>query len=224
MGISDWPESERPRERLLNHGASHLSDAELLAIFLRTGVSGISAVELARELLGHFGGLRELILADKESFCQYRGLGVAKYVQLQACIELVRRYMKERLVRDHQITNPELARDFFRAALRDRQEEVFVCTYLDTANRVIQFEEVFCGTIDRASIYPRELVKRILHHNASAVIVGHNHPSGLAEPSEDDIAITQILVKALDLIDVRLLDHLVVGDHQVVSFAERGLL
>jgi len=224
MPITDWPASERPRERLLAQGAAALSEAELLAIFLRTGVTGRSAVDLARELLEAFGGLRPLLAADRESFCARPGLGTAKFVQLQAVLEMGRRHLDEELLRGEALTSPAATRRYLRACLRDRPHEVFACLYLDNRHRVLAFEELFRGTIDGASVYPREVVKAALRHNAAAVILAHNHPSGVAEPSRADTRLTERLRDALGLVDVRVLDHVIVGDGEPLSFAERGLL
>jgi DNA repair protein RadC len=223
MAITDWPRAERPRERLLARGAAALSDAELLAIFLRTGVAGKTAVDLARGLLAEFGGLRALLQADQPSFCAGSGLGEAKYALLQAVMEMARRHLFETLQSGPVLTRPEDTRRFLQARLRDHPHEVFGCLYLDNRHRVIAFEELFRGTLDGASVHPREVVKRVLHHNAAAVIFAHNHPSGVAEPSRADEHITQRLKDALALIDVRVLDHIVVGDGSV-SLADRGLL
>lgn len=224
MAITDWPATERPREKLLSQGPAALSDAELLAIFLRTGVPGKTAVDLARELLCEFAGLRPLLEADLASFCRVRGLGKAKYVQLQATLEIGRRHLLATLRRGDPLTSPDATRHYLSARLRDCPREVFGCLFLDTRHRVIAFEELFQGTIDGASVYPREVVKRALAHNAAAAILTHNHPSGVAEPSRADEQITRRLKEALALVDVRVLDHMIVGDGQVVSLAERGLL
>ncbi len=223
MAISDWPEPERPREKLLARGAEALSDAELLAIFLRTGVAGKTAVDLARELLASFGGLRALLSADQAAFCAANGLGKAKYAQLQAILEMGRRHLQESLQRGESLTSPAMTRRFLVARLRDNPSEVFACLFLDNRHRLIAYEELFRGTIDGASVHPREVVKRALHFNAAAVILAHNHPSGLAEPSQADERITQQLKDALSLVDIRVIDHIVIGD-DVVSFAELGLL
>jgi DNA repair protein RadC len=224
MGIKDWPVKERPREKLLAGGPSSLSDAELLAVFLRTGVPGKTALDVSRALLKDFGSLTGILTASLEVFCQQPGLGPGKYVQLKAVLELARRYMSEKLAESDALTNSDLTRDYLRARMRDYQHEVFACLYLDNQHRVMAMEELFQGTIDGAAVYPREVVKRCLHNNAAAVIFAHNHPSGLAEPSHADIAITNRLKTALNTIDVRVLDHVVVGRADVVSFAERGLL
>ncbi len=223
MAITDWPAAERPREKLLQRGAQALSDAELLAIFLRTGMRGKSAVDLARELLASAGGLRALLELDRDAFCAHPGMGEAKYVQLQAVLEMGRRHLQERLARGEAFTDPALARDYARQRLRDYPYEVFACLFLDNRHRLLAFEELFRGTIDGASVHPREVVRRALQHNAAAVILAHNHPSGVAEPSQADRHITERLRDALGLVDVRVLDHIVVGD-EAVSFAERGLL
>ncbi|WP_455234657.1 RadC family protein [Thiogranum longum] len=224
MPITDWPPAERPREKLLSLGAAALSDAELLAIFLRTGVAGQNAIQLARGLISEYGGLRTLLQLERERFCATRGLGDAKYVQLQAALELARRHFKESLTRSDVLENPTQTSRYLSIRLRDYPYEVFACLFLDTRHRVIAFEELFKGTIDGASVYPREVVRRALQHNAAAVILAHNHPSGVAEPSDADRRITRRLSDALGLIDVKVLDHLVIGDPGAVSFAERGWL
>jgi DNA repair protein RadC len=224
MSIVSWPVNERPREKLVARGAHTLSDAELLAIFLHTGVNGHTAVDLARRLLHRFGGLRQLSNADRKVICNEPGIGLGKYVQLQAALEFGRRYFAAELPRGSGLTSPSQARTFLRAQLRDRPHEVFCCLYLDTRHRVLEFEEMFRGTIDGASVHPREVVKAALARNAAAVIIAHNHPSGVAEPSAADEALTQRLKQALALVDIRLLDHFVVGDTEVVSLSERGLV
>ena len=222
MAISDWPEMERPREKLLTHGAQVLSDAELLAIFLRTGVKGKSAVDLARELLSDFGNLRSLLTADLNTFCQSHGLGSAKFAQLQAVLEMAKRHLAQELERGDALTSPQLTQRYLLSQLRDRSHEVFACLFLDNQHRVIRYQELFHGTLDGAAVYPREVVKQALSVGAAAVILAHNHPSGVAEPSRSDRAITDRLSEALGLMDIRVLDHLVVGDGYCVSFAERG--
>ncbi|MGH1536677.1 MAG: RadC family protein [Gammaproteobacteria bacterium] len=223
MAISDWPVGERPRERLLAQGASALSDAELLAIFLRTGVKGKSAVDLARELLTELGGLRGLLSTDLKTFCQAKGLGEAKYAQLQACLEMSRRYLRESLEREGPLSNPEEAKQFLLMRMRDYDKEVFACLFLDTKNRVIEFEELFVGSLHSAEVHPREVVKQALKHNANAIIFAHNHPSGDSTPSHADIEITYTLRDALALMDIKALDHLIIGNN-VVSLAEQGHL
>ena len=224
MAISDWPVDERPREKLLKRGPDALSDAELLAIFLRTGVSGMSAVDLARELLTEYGSLRRLLAAEQRRFCTSHGLGIAKYAQLQAVLEMSRRHLREELARGDAITCPQQTRDYLQSRLSGYPQEVFACLFLDNRHRVIEYEELFRGTIDGASVHPREVVRRAIVHNAAAIILAHNHPSGVAEPSHSDSRITLRLKEALALIDVRVLDHIVVGSGEAVSMAERGLM
>ena len=224
MSMRDWPESERPREKLLNQGPTALSEAELLAILLRTGMQGVSALDLARNLLVQFGSLRGLLSAEQDRVCRAPGLGPARYASLQAALELARRHYQELMRTGSPLANPRATREFLRMRLRDLPYEVFGCVYLDNRHRVIAFEELFRGTIDGASVHPREVVKCALARNAAAVILVHNHPSGLAEPSQADELITRRLKDALALVDIRVLDHLVVGDAICESFAERGLL
>ena len=224
MSIVDWPEGERPREKLLARGAAALSDAELLAIFLRTGVTGKSAVDLARELLGKYGSLTRLCAASPEDFCKVRGMGPAKYVQLQAVLEMSRRALQEELQNGDTLNSPRVVRDYLRLLLAGRSQEVFLVLFLDTQHRVIASEELFHGTLSQTSVYPREVVKRALARNAAAVIFAHNHPSGVTEPSGADQLLTGALKQALALVDVRVLDHFVVAGGQILSFAERGLL
>jgi DNA repair protein RadC len=224
MAIRDWPIDERPREKLLEKGAPALSDAELLAILLRTGTPGHSALDLARDVLNNFRSLRKLIAADRQRFCAEPGLGPARFAELQAVIEISRRQLAESLRAGPSLGSPRATCDFLSAKLRDLEHEVFCCLYLDKRHRLIQFEELFRGTIDGASVHPREIVKLALQRNAAAVIVAHNHPSGIAEPSHADELITQRVKEALALVDIRLLDHIIVGDGVSVSLAERGLL
>lgn len=225
MSIADWPNEERPREKLLLRGPDSLSDAELLAIFLRTGIKGKTAVDLARDLLLEFGSLRALLEADFERFQRSPGLGSAKYASLQAVLEMARRHLRQELSRSDALTSPELTRRFLAATLRGYAYEVFACLLLDNQHRVIGFEELFRGTIDGASVYPREVVKLALDRNAAALIFAHNHPSGVAEPSEADKFITGRLKQALGLLDIRVLDHFIVGDGlNAFSFAEHGLI
>ena len=223
MAISDWPPGERPRERLLASGAAALTDAELLAVLLRTGVAGKSAVQLARELLARFGSVGRLLGAGK-SLLEIKGLGAAKSAQLSAAVELARRSLREELASGTALTSPGGVRDYLRLALGGREHEVFVCLWLDAQHRVLKFEELFRGTLTQTSVYPREVVKRALHFNAAALIFAHNHPSGVAEPSRSDEALTQALKQALALVDVKVLDHFVIGGGTAMSFAERGLL
>jgi len=224
MAITDWPAGERPREKLLQKGAAALSDAELLAIFLRTGVAGKSAVDLARELLNRFGNLTQLVGASQADFCETKGMGEAKFVQLQAAFEMSRRALKEEMQRGDALNSPGAVSDYLQLLLGAKQQEVFMALFLDTQHRVIASEELFHGTLSQASVYPREVVKRALAHNAAAVILAHNHPSGVAEPSQSDRMLTDALKQALDLVEVRVLDHFIVTAGQTLSFAEKGLL
>ncbi|RJS93977.1 DNA repair protein RadC [Salinisphaera sp. Q1T1-3] len=224
MAISDWPASERPREKLLDRGAAALSDAELLAIFLRTGVAGQSAVDLSRQLLSDYGSLAALLSADRRRFVATHGLGTAKFAQLQAVLEMARRHAGERFRERDVLSDPQATRDYLALHMADSEHEVFACLFLDNRNRVIAFEPMFRGTIDAAAVYPREVVKAALRHNAAALILAHNHPSGLAEPSQADRDITHRLVDALKLVDIRVLDHLVIAKQGTTSLAERGLM
>lgn len=224
MSISHWPEAERPREKLLLQGATALSDAELLAIFLRTGVKGKSAVDLARDLLITFGSLRALLESDQKAFCAAHGLGPAKYVQLQAVLEMSRRHLQASIEKGDAMERPEQVKNYLVSQLRHYQREVFACLFLDNKHRVLKYEPLFFGTINAAAVYPREVVAKALEYNAAAVILAHNHPSGVAEPSMADQHITERLKNALEMIEVRVLDHMIVGDLETVSFAERGLL
>ncbi len=224
MSIRNWLPSERPREKLMEHGAQSLSNAELLAVFLGTGRRGGTAVDLAHQLLAQFGSLRELLCAERHQALAGDGLGPARYCLLQAALELARRHYRETLQTGPALDSPDSARGFLLAQLRDRPYEVFCCLHLNTRHQLIAFEELFRGTIDGASVHPREVVKSALARNAAAVILAHNHPSGVAEPSHADELITQRLRDALALVDVRVLDHVIVGDGRCMSFAERGLL
>lgn len=224
MSISDWPEGERPREKLLARGAAALSDAELLAIALRTGVRGKSAVDLARELLTRFDGLRGLLRATQKDFCSAKGLGQAKYVQMHAAVEMARRHLEQEIRERTVLSDPAATRRYLSAWLRDRDHEVFAALFLDNQHRLLAAEELSHGTLDAASVYPREVVKRALQLGAAALIFAHNHPSGIAEPSTADRLLTDKLKQALALVDVRVLDHFVVGEGAPVSLAERGWL
>jgi DNA repair protein RadC len=221
MPITEWPHQDRPREKLWSRGAASLTDAELLAIFLRTGIAGSTAVDLSRDLLARFGGLRGLLRAPPDEFCTLRGLGRAKYVQLQAVLEIGRRHLAESMPDRAALKDPSAVRRLLQARLRDRDHETFAALFLDNQHRIIAFEELSQGTIDGASVYPREVIKAALKRGAAAVIFAHNHPSGVAEPSAADRALTERLKAALAQVDIRVLDHFVVGE-QVVSFAERG--
>lgn len=222
MAISDWPLAERPRERLLSQGAGVLSDAELLAVFLRTGVRGRSAIEVARDLLDRSGGLGGLFRAPDT--LQAKGLGPAKRAQLRAVLEVARRCLSEDLKAGAALTSPGAVRDYLRLLLGDRPHEVFVCLWLDAQHRVLESRELFRGTLTQTSVYPREVVKAALSANAAAVIFAHNHPSGVAQPSQADELLTRNLRDALALVEVKVLDHFIVAGREALSFAERGLL
>ena len=224
MRIADWPADDRPREKLIAKGPEALSDAELLAILFRTGVKGRSAVDLAREALGRCGSLSGLLNADRELFGVIPGLGDAKYAQVQAVLEMSRRALRETLDRGVALSSPQTVRDYLRLKLQGKAHEIFVAVFLDAQNRALAVEELFRGTLTQTSVFPREIVKRALHYNAAAVIFAHNHPSGVAEPSRADEALTQTLKHTLALVDVKVLDHFVVGGDAAMSFAERGLL
>lgn len=223
MAPSDQiPIALMPREKLLSHGASSLTDIELLAIVLRTGVAGMNVLVLSEQLLSSFGSLRKLFQASNVDICQHKGVGDASYALLQAMNELNRRSLAEPLHRGDALNSPQMTKEYLRNQLRDRQREVFQVLFLDTQHRVIADEILFEGTLASAHVYPREVVKQSIKHNAAALILAHNHPSGVAEPSEADKLITKRLIDAVELIDVKILDHFVIGDSAVVSFAERG--
>jgi DNA repair protein RadC len=224
MRIADWPEEERPRERLLSLGPAALSEAELLAIFLRTGIAGKSAVELGRELLGRFGSLYRLFAAPLDDVASVRGLGPAKYAQLQAVVEMARRALAEQMRERDAMSSPQAVREYLRLSLGSRQHEVFMVIFLDAQNRLLGCEELFRGTLTQTSVYPREVVKTALRYNAAGVIFAHNHPSGVAEPSRADELLTQTLKQALSLVEIKTLDHFIVAGSKTISFAERGLL
>jgi DNA repair protein RadC len=224
MAIRDWPIDERPREKLLKRGAAALSDAELLAILLRTGVVGMSAVDLGRDLIQRFGNLNRLFAAREADLCEAPGMGPAKYVQFQAILEIARRVLAEELNRGDVLSSPKAVSDYLRLHFQRHEREAFVAIFLDTQNRVIAVEELFSGTLTQTSVHPREIVKRALLLNAAGVLFAHNHPSGIAEPSAADRHLTQVLQEALAVCDVRVLDHLIVGDGKPYSFAEHGLL
>jgi DNA repair protein RadC len=224
LTIREWPESERPREKLLERGAQALSDAELLALLLGSGIKGRSAVDVARSLIADFGSLRELLSADRPRWEGKLGIGPARYATLMASIELARRHFREPLRSSSALSAPDFTRRFLLAQLRDRPYEVFCCLFLDNRHRLIAFEELFRGTIDGASVHPREVVRQALLRNAASVIIAHNHPSGVVDPSQADEGVTRRVRQALSLVDVRLLDHLIVGDGRCYSFSEHGLL
>lgn len=223
MVLKDWPELERPREKLLHQGSNSLSDAELLAIFLRTGVKGCHVVDLARQLLKSFGSIGAIYSASHEDFCSHHGLGTAKYVQLQACLEMSKRYLAEQLTQQGSaLTSSQATRNYLLSELRNESREIFAIMFLDNQHQILKFERLFYGTIDAAAVYPRVVVEQALKHHAAAVILTHNHPSGIAEASLADKQITKKLEQALQLIDVRVLDHIIVAGHQCYSFAENG--
>lgn len=224
MAITDWPQEQRPRERLIHNGAAALSDAELLAVFLRVGVTGKSAVDLGRDMVTHFGSLNGLFSASLKDFSQINGLGPAKYAQLQAVLELARRSLCEELQQGVTLSSPQSVRQYLQLLLGGHAHESFAVLFLDVKNRLITCEELFRGTLSSASVYPREVVKAALAHNAASVILAHNHPSGTPEPSPADHSLTQALKQALELVDVRVLDHFIVAGPHVHSFAEHGAL
>ena len=222
MSIRNWPEQQRPREKLLQQGPNSLSDSELLAIFLRTGVSGKSAVQVAQELINQCGSLGNLLTASQTEFCRGHGLGTAKFAQLQAVLEMSRRYLLEEVRQPDALTSPDKVRKFLIQHFRALRVEVFGCLYLNTQNQIIEFEELFSGTLDSAAVYPREVAVRALEASAKSVILVHNHPSGNPEPSRADIEITERLKSALALLEIRVLDHIIIAQTQMVSLAERG--
>ena len=224
MTIKDWPAAERPREKLLEQGAGALSDAELLAIFLRVGVVGKSAVDLARDLLSQFGSLNAIFGASESELSHVHGMGASKYVQLQAIFEMSRRALGEQLQQKNVFESPQQVHDFLVLKLGNLNKEVFLVLFLDAQHRLQATEEMFSGSLMQTSVYPREVVKRAMHHNAAAVIFAHNHPSGVAKQSQADELITKQLKQALALVDVKVLDHFIVAGNQTMSFVERGLL
>jgi len=224
MGIRHWPARERPRERLISEGAQALSDAELLAVFLRVGVRGRSAVELARDAVGHFGSLQALFSASLTQFASLQGLGPAKYAQLQAVRELARRAVEEELQAGLVLGSPKAVKEYLRILFSSKPHECFIVLFLDVKNRLIDTCELFRGTLTHTSVYPREVVKEALLRNAASLMLAHNHPSGTPEPSDADLLLTRALIQALALVDVRILDHFVVAGHRIHSFAEHGQL
>ena len=223
LTIREWPEHERPREKLLDRGARALSDAELLALLLGSGIPGCSAVAMARSLLKDFDGLRDLLRAPLARW-RRKGIGLARYAAVQAAVELAKRHLLEEMRVGSALSSPQATHRYLLAQLRDRPYEVFCCLFLDNRHRLIAFEELFRGTVDCAQVHPREVLRQALLHNASAVILAHNHPSGVLEPSPADDFITRRLKDLLTLMDVRIVDHVIVGDSGCYSFAEHGLL
>ena len=224
MAITDWPAAERPREKLIELGADALSDAELLAIFLRVGVTGKSAVDLARDLLTQFSSLNGIFAATEHELIQVHGIGTSKYVQLQAIFEMSRRALAEQLQSRDVLNSPQAVRDYLVLKLGSLTKEVFLVLFLNTQNHLVATEEMFAGTLTQTSVYPREVIKRALHHNAAAVIFAHNHPTGTAQQSQADELLTRHLKQALALVDVQVLDHFIVAGNNTLSFSERGLI
>lgn len=224
MNISHWPLSERPRERLLQNSAAALSNAELLAILLNHGSKGQSAVDLARTLLNHFKNLQALFAADVNALCEISGIGPAKYTRLQAALEIGKRYLQEPIQQTPQIISSHNVKQFLIANLRPFEREVFACLLLNSQHCIIHFEKLFFGTIHTSQVYPREIIKLGLKYNANAIIIAHNHPSGQPTPSSADYELTEQLAKILRTVDIRLLDHMVIGANQCYSMAERGEL
>ena len=222
--LKDWPSSEKPREKLITSGAQSLTDAELLAIFLRTGVKGCHVVDLAKQLLNSFGSIAEIYKASAKDFCQMHGLGMAKYVQLQACLEMTKRYLAEELSKGDALTSSQASKNFLIGQLRNETREIFAVLFLNNQHQVIAFECLFYGTINASAVYPRIVIEKAIEHQSTAVIFAHNHPSGVSEASLADKQITIQLQKALNLIDISVLDHMIVAGHQCYSFAEHGLL
>ncbi|HJV82305.1 RadC family protein [Noviherbaspirillum sp.] len=222
MAINHWPEDQRPRERLIKHGPHMLSDAELLAVFLRVGVAGKSAVDLGRDMIGHFGSLNGMFTASLDDFSKLHGLGPAKYAQLQAVMELARRSLTEELRMGEVLSSPQAVRQYLQLMLANKPYESFAVLFLDVKNRLLAAEELFRGTLTQTSVYPREVVKAALAHNAASIILAHNHPSGTPEPSMADRTLTEALKQALALVDIRVLDHFIVAGKQVYSFAVHG--
>jgi DNA repair protein RadC len=224
MAITNWPAEERPREKLLSHGVKHLSDAELLAIFLHTGTRGKTALDMARELLSEFGGLKKLLASPPQALLEINGFGKAKYAALKAALELGQRYLNERVKIGEKLTSSSAAKRFLASRLTDYPHEVFACLFLNSRQHVICFEELFQGTINEANVYPREVVKRALSHNAAKVILAHNHPSGNPNPSQADCEITTLLQQALALVEIQVIDHIIVGHQECISLKEAGYI
>jgi DNA repair protein RadC len=222
MGICDWPLDLRPRERLIKYGANALSDAELLAVFLRVGVKGKSAVDLGRDMLAQFGSLNALFAASMKDFSKIHGLGNAKYAQIHAVLELAKRAISEDLQISENLSSPNSVKNYLQLLIGNHPHESFAVLFLDIKNRLIKTEELFRGTLDHASVYPREVIKAALLHNAASIILAHNHPSGSCEPSQADLSLTSTLKQALALVDIRILDHFIIANPNVYSFAENG--
>ena len=224
MAITDWPEGERPREKLLKLGSESLSDAELLAIFLRTGIQGKTAVDLARDLINQFGGLRHILESDFDRFCSHKGLGTAKFTQLQAVIEMGRRHLLENLSGRDLLQSPIDTIKYLTTRLRTQSKEVFSCLFLDNKNQVIKYKIISEGTINSSTVYPRTIMIEAFNQNAAGIILAHNHPSGDASPSQEDIALTQKLKSLMAHVDINVLDHIIIGEGKAYSFAQHGTL
>ena len=224
MPITDWPQADRPREKLLDKGENILTDAELIAIFLNSGVKGKTALDIAKELLIEFGSLKILLRSTKEILIKKQGVGIARYAMLKAAIELGKRYLHEQIPPGMALNNSRLTQKFLADRMRENLNEVFACLFLDNHLRLICFEEIFHGTINEANIYPREIVRRGLAHNAAKIILAHNHPSGWAKPSAADKTVTALIKQALSLVDIEVIDHIIVGNPDNFSFAEAGIL
>jgi DNA repair protein RadC len=224
MAINDWLKNERPREKLLLKGTNALSDAELLAILLRTGVKGKTAIDLARDLLTTTGGLRQLLESEQKVLCKYHGIGIAKYAQIQAALELAKRHLYQNLIHRDALVNSTETKKYLISRLRHQQREVFACLFLNINNKIIDYAEMFYGTINTSAVHPREVVKKALNCNAASVIFAHNHPSGVAIPSSADKKLTIKLAKSLSLVDIRSFDHIIIGEGTAFSFAENGLM
>jgi DNA repair protein RadC len=221
MKINTWPQQERPREKLLQRGAATLSDAELLAIFIHTGIKGKTALDIARDILAKHGNLRVFLEHDQKTICQHQGLGKAKYALLQAALELAKRNLELTLQKKDNIKHATAAYAFLAAKLRDRPNEVFACLFLNNANQVISYDELFVGTINNATVYPREIVKKALEYNAAKVILSHNHTSGSSRPSFEDKHLTNEIKKILAVVDIKVIDHIIIGKNDYYSFSEK---
>lgn len=224
MAIHHWPKDDRPREKLLAKGERWLSDAELLTIFLQTGTRGLSALDIAKDLLQEFGSLKKLFASSMHHLVQKKGVGPAKYARLRAAVEMGRRLNNEIVNPGMVLNDPLLTQRFLKTNLRERSSEVFSCIFLNNHFEMLAYEELFYGTINETSVYPREIVKRGLSLNAARVILAHNHPSGHPEPSQADIEITQMIKQALSLVDIVVTDHIIIGNPYNYSFAQKGLL
>lgn len=224
MPITDWPQEDKPREKLLHKGEANLTDAELLAVFIHTGIKGKTALDLAKDLLQQHGNLKKLLTMPVSTITSMQGIGLSKYVALKAALELGRRYFHHHLQTGEVLNNVSRIQSFLAAKLQDHANEVFACLFLDNHLRLLRFEELFYGTINEINIYTREIARKGLLHNAANIILAHNHPSGLSQPSEADIAVTEKIKQSLDLIDIKVIDHVIVGKPDIFSFAQAGLI